>query len=101
MGMKKTVRNLAIAFVALEAADAFLTLWATNHGFQEVNPLMVPFAHTWLFPIMKIIPAMGAAWLLSKLNARFPRTRPVTVFGFGMAVAFLGFVLVGNLGELI
>ena len=98
--MKKTIRILALVFVIFEAADAFLTLWATNNGFLEVNPLMVPFAHTWVNPFIKIIPALVAIWLLSKLNARFPRTRPVTVFGLTAAVAFLGVVLVANLGEL-
>ena len=98
--LKKIIRNLVIVFVAFQAADAFLTLWATNNGFQEVNPLMVPFAHTWALPFMKIIPALGAAWLLLKLNARFPRTRPVTAFGFGAGVAFLGVVLVSNVAEL-
>jgi len=98
--LKKLVRNLGIALVTFEAADAFLTLWATNHGFQEVNPLMVPFAHTWAFPFMKIIPALAAIWLLSKLNARFPRTRPVTAFGLTAGIVFLGVVLTANLGEL-
>jgi len=98
--LKKLIRYLVIAFVAFQAADAFLTLWATNNGFQEVNPLMVSFAHTWAFPFIKIIPALVVAWALTKLNARFPRTRPATAAGFAMAVAFLGVVLVANLGEL-
>ena len=98
--MKKLIRILMIAFVAFEAADAFFTLWATNNGFLEVNPLMVPFAHTWALPFIKIIPALVATWALSKLNARFPRTRPATAFGLAAAVAFLGVVLAANLGEL-
>lgn len=99
--MKRLILILTITFVVFEAADAFLTLWATNNGFQEVNPLMVCFAHTWAFPFMKIVPALVAAWLLSKLNARFPRTRMLTAVGWGMAAAFLGVVLISNLGELI
>jgi len=98
--LKKLILALIIAFVALQVADAFLTLWATNNGFQEVNPLMVSFAHTWAFPFMKIIPALVASWLLLKLNVRFPRTRPMTAAGFAMAVAFLGVVLISNVAEL-
>ena len=98
--MKKLIRTLVIVFVALTTADAFLTLWATNNGFQEVNPLMVSLAHTWAFPVIKIIPALIVAWALSKLNARFPRTRSVTAVGFGAAAVFLAVVLVSNLGEL-
>ena len=99
--MKKLIVTLGIGFVAFQAADAFLTMWATNNGFQEVNPLMVSFAHTWAFPLMKIIPALVATWALLRVNARFPRTRTATAFGLTMAVAFLGVVLVGNLGEVI
>ena len=98
--MKKLVRNLGIAFVAFEAADAFLTLWATNHGFQEVNPLMVPFAHTWAFPFLKILPAALVVWALARLGRRYPKTQPVTIFGLAAAVAFLGVVLVSNVAEL-
>lgn len=99
--MKKLILTLAITFVVFQAADAFFTLWATNNSFQEANPLMVPFADTWTFPLIKIVPALVAAWALTKLNARFPKTRPVTAAGFGAAVVFLGVVLVANLGEVI
>lgn len=98
--MKKLVRTLGITFVALEAADAFLTLWAVNHGFQEINPLMAPIAGTWLSPLVKIVPAALVVWGLDRLGRRHPKTRPVTAAGLGAVIVFLGVVLVGNLGEL-
>lgn len=98
--MKKLVLTLGITLVVFEAADAFLTLWAVNNGFEEVNPLMVQIAGTWLFPLIKVIPAALVVWGLAYLGRRHPRTRPVTVFGLTAAVAFLGVVLAANLGEL-
>ena len=98
--MKKLVRTLGITFVALQVTDAFLTLWAVNHGFEEVNPLLAPIAGTWLSPLVKIVPAALVVWGLDRLGHRYPRTRLVSDVGLGAAIVFLGVVLVGNLGEL-
>ena len=98
--MKKLIATLGIAFVAAQAADAFLTLWAVNHGFQEVNPLLAPIAGTWLSPLVKIVPAALVVWGLDRLGRRYPKTQPVTAFGLVAAVAFLGVVLVSNVAEL-
>lgn len=87
--------------MAAHAADAFLTLWATNNGFQEVNPLMVPFAHTWAFPFIKLVPALVGLFIVSKLTARFPRFRPLAVVGLASSVAFLGGIIIANIGEII
>lgn len=98
--MKKTIAILGIGFVALEAADAFFTLWAMHNGFQEVNPLLAPIAGTWASPLVKILPAALVAWGLSRLGNRYPRTRPVSVFGLAATIGFLGLVLASNVAEL-
>jgi hypothetical protein len=98
--MKKLVVSLGIAFVGLQAADAFLTMWAVNHGFQEVNPFLAPIAGTWYSPIVKILPAALVAWGLARLGRRYPRTQPVTAFGLVGVVALYAAVIASNLGEL-
>lgn len=98
--MKKLVVILGIVFVAAQAADAFLTLWAVNHGFEEVNPILAPIAGTWLSPLVKIVPAALVVWFLIRLGRRYPRTRLVSAVAFGAAIVFLGVVLVSNVAEL-
>ena len=98
--MKKLIAILGTAFVAAQATDAFLTLWAVNHGFEEVNPFLTPIAGTWWSPVVKIIPAALVAWGLARLGRRYPKTQPVTAVGLVAAVAFLGLVLVSNVAEL-
>ena len=90
---------LCSLFVGLETIDAFLTLWAMQHGFTEVNPLMAPIAGTWLGPLVKIIPALAAAWLLLWVTRRWPRTRPVAGFGLIMASCFMAIIIGSNLLE--
>lgn len=99
--MNRTNLTLGIAFVVAHAADAFLTLWATNNGFQEVNPLMAPFAHTWAFPFIKLIPALVALLVVSRMAARWPKTRPIISGGLALSVVFLGVVLIANVGEIL
>lgn len=94
------LKALGIAFIGLEAADSLLTMWAVNHGFTELNPILAPIAGTWVSPVVKVLPAVFAVWLLTKVTSRWPRTRPVANAGFATAVAFLGAVIVSNLYEL-
>jgi len=94
------LRTLGITFVGFQAIDAFLTMWAVNHGFMELNPLLAPVAGTWVSPAAKVLPAVFAVWLLAKAADRWPRTRLVANAGLMMAVVFLGTVLVSNLCEL-
>jgi len=98
--MKKLVAILGITFVVAEAADAFLTLWAVNNGFVEINPLLAPIAGTWLSPLVKILPAALVVWFLARLGRRYPKTQPVTAVGLVVVVAFLGVVLAANVAEL-
>jgi hypothetical protein len=101
--MNMTIKTLGIAFVALEAVDAFLTMWAANtlQGFQEMNPLLAPIAGSWLSPLVKIVPSALIAWGLVRLGNRFPRTRRITAFGMIAVILFLGIVLASNAVEII
>jgi len=94
------MRRLCMAFVGLEAADAFLTMWAVNNGFIEVNRLLAPVAGTWLSPAVKILPAAFAAWLLIKMTARWPKTKTSANVGLAVTVAFMTIVVASNLLEL-
>ena len=81
-------KKLAIALVVVSGIDGVLTVWATNHGFIEVNPLMAPIAHTWILPVWKVgIATLGAVFVLL-FSRRFPRI-----------VTFVAVVLVLNLLE--
>jgi len=95
--MKRIIVALALAFVVLQVADSFLTMWATNHGYQEVNSIVAPIAHTWWLPVCKVLPAIGVSFLMLKLARRFPKT---VAFGLSAASAFLAIVLVANVFEL-
>lgn len=94
------LKTLGATFVGLEAVDAFLTMWAVNHGFTEMNPLLAPIAGSWVSPLVKVLPAIMAVWLLGWVAERWPRTRMVTNAGFTMAVVFMAAILVSNLCEL-
>jgi len=101
--MKKTVGVLATTFVALEVADSFLTMWAVNHGYTELNNLVAPIAHTWWMAAIKVLPAALVGWLLFWTVGRCPKTWKVApkvlVFGLGATCAFLSIVLASNLGR--
>jgi hypothetical protein len=94
------MRSLCAAFVALEAVDAMLTMWAVNNGFIEVNRLMSPVAGTWVSPAVKIVPAALAAWLLVKVTGRWPRTKAVVNVGLASVVTFMAAIIASNLLEL-
>lgn len=90
-------KKLAIALLVVSGADGVLTVWATNHGFIEVNPLMAPIANTWILPVWKVgIAALGAAFVLL-FSLRFPR---VVTFGLAAAVTFVLSIFVLDLLEL-
>lgn len=92
---------LAGGLVAAQIADSFLTLWATNNGFVEINPIMAPIAHLWALPVVKIIPALVVVWGLAKLQKRFPIIgKPVSV-GLVACIAFYAAVLISNVSELV
>lgn len=95
--VKKIIVALALVLVVLQVADSFLTVWATNHGYQEVNSIVAPIAHTWWLPVCKVLPAIGVSFLMVKLARRFPKT---VAFGLSCASAFLAIVLVANVFEL-
>lgn len=95
------LKVLAIGFVAMQAVDGFLTMWATSTGqATEVNPLMAPIAHTWAGPAVKLIPAALAVWLVAKVARRYPVVKTPATVGLGAAVLFLVAVTVSNITEL-
>lgn len=94
------LKLLSIGFIAMQAVDSFLTLWATNNGATEVNPLMAGIAHTWAGPAVKLIPAALAVWLVAKVARRYPVVKTPATVGLGAAVLFLVAVTVSNITEL-
>ena len=98
--MKRLV-ILAIVFIALQAMDAGLTIWAVNHGFHEVNTLVAPIAHSWLLVVAKVLPAILAGLWIRWMYARFAIVRPVFSIGLSVAVVFYVVILASNLYEVI
>lgn len=96
VGVGTVLKKLAITFIVLEAIDGFLTMWATRHGFTEVNPLSAPLAQTWLFPTWKISAAILGVIILVPLAKRAPR---VVELGLAATSVFLLTVLGANLYE--
>lgn len=91
------IKGPAFLFMALEVIDGFLTMWATNNGFGELNPLAVMYSRTWLFPASKMATAiLGAIALLptAKRFSGFIRT------GFMLASLFIAAVILSNLYEM-
>lgn len=103
--MKRKIGILAITLTALEAADSFLTMWAVNHGYTELNILVAPFAHTLWMAAVKILPAALVGWLAWWLVGRFPSTWIVApmalVFGLATGSLFLIIVIVDNLLQML
>ena len=95
------MKIFAYLFISLQAVDAFLTLWATNHGFQEVNPVMMSIADSWWIVVVKLVPAIMVTAFLARLAYRHQLVRRVTVAGLGAACTFLAVVLVSNIMEII
>lgn len=89
----KRLVTLAIAFIALEAVDAGVTLWATNHGYAEGNPLLASFAHTWAQPVVKMVVALLVVWLLSALWRR-PNGQRAASIGFAAIIVLQAGALV-------
>lgn len=97
------MRVLVLSFICLQVADSFLTMWATGHGYEELNPVIAPIANTYWMPVIKIIPAILVGFLVLRL--RFPESWKVAPkairLGLGGACGFLGIVLLSNILELI
>lgn len=87
-----------LIFVGLETADGILTMWATNHGFQEVNPLMAPIASSWVFLASKIVVVVLSLGILIVIGRRFPRSVNVAL---NITSFFLLAVIASNLFEMV
>ena len=92
---------MCLAFIVAQVIDGFLTLWATNNGFIEANPLMAPIAHTWIGPSVKIIPTILVIWGISKLINKYPRIRKPATAGLTACIAFYAVIIYSNVSELI
>lgn len=92
--MTKTWWTLAVIFMTLEAIDGFFTMWATNHGFVEINKLAEPVASTWFFPAWKIGAAILGIFILMPITRHFPG---LVKFGLALVSSFLVVVLVSNI----
>lgn len=88
------MKKLALTLVSLQAADGFLTMWATNRGFTEANPLVAPIAQTWLFPTWKVGVTLLGILILVPLARRLPKAVKI---GLGFASAVMVAVLIANL----
>ncbi len=75
-----------LSFVGLVYLDLLATLYAVNHGFIEMNPIMAqlmnrpgelflvkvvaPLAIAWLIPSKLLLPSIALLLLVTGLNAR-------------------------------
>ena len=94
---------VAMALIGMQAVDSFLTMWAINtQGAIEANPLMASIAHTWMSPLVKIVPVIIVVALLAvpavQNNRKF---RLASIAGMVAGVAFLALVTCLNVGELL
>ena len=97
--MKKRTLTLGLIFIALQLADALLTQWAvTNCGVIEQNPLMAPIVGSFLFPVIKIVPALIVVPILAWTAKRYTR---LIDWGLTGASIFYVVILTGNVMELI
>jgi len=87
----------AILFLALEVLDGFMTMWATNNGFVEVNPLVSMYSRTWLYPASKVAVTVLGIFLLLPLVERFSRYVRI---GFILASVFVGVTVLSNVYEM-
>jgi hypothetical protein len=61
-------RDLAVAFIMLNAADCFTTLWVLEHGGRELNPLMALLlgASIYAFIVLKLCCGFMAGILVER-----------------------------------
>lgn len=99
-----TRTRLAFLFgilVTLKAIDGFWTLWATNHGYIELNPIMASIASTWWGPVATTLPLVVLGILVMGIIRRFPGITKVVFHGVMAACVLMIVVLVTNLGAII
>jgi hypothetical protein len=91
------IKGLALLFILLEMADGLLTMWATNHGFTEVNSLVASYANSWLYPALKMFTVLAGTLVLLPEVKKYPR---YVRFGLMAASVFIAVVLLSNLYEM-
>ena len=104
--MTKTNRAIILAgifFVVLQAADAFLTIWAVGSGYTEINPLMASLIRVpgpWILPLVKIIPTAMAVWLIFWMCRKWSKVQPLGIFAMMTGTGFYFGVLFHNLSQI-
>jgi len=94
------MKTAAITFMGLEAVDGFLTMWATRNGFIEVNPLMLPIAHTWVMPLQKVSVATAGIAVICILIRWCPSLVAPFKLSLILGSSFVALVLASNLIQL-
>lgn len=94
---------LGAGLIGMQVIDTFLTMWAIRFaGATEINPLMAPIAHTWVSPLVKIMPVLVVAALLHLPVVRQNRTyRLAGNIGMVGGIAFLVWITCQNVAELL
>lgn len=92
-----SVQGPALLFITLELIDGFLTMWATNHGYLEVNRLVVSYSRLWLYPASKLFVTMVGILVLLPAVKNYPG---YVRLGFILASIFLSLVVFSNLMQL-
>lgn len=97
--MKKKTLTLGLIFIALQLADTLLTQWAVaNCGVIEQNSLMAPIVGSFLFPVVKIAPALVVVPILAWIATRYAR---LVDWGLAGASIFYVVILTSNIMELV
>jgi len=90
---------LIISFITLEIADGIFTYFAVvNHQVNEANPILLYFAGTGTFVVMKVACALIGALLLLLVFKRFPH---IAQIGAACVVIFYLAVMAWNFSVLI
>ncbi len=86
----------------MQAVDGYLTFWAVNNGFIEVNPIYRLVAGDWYAPLLyKILPTALAVIGLSLLVKHYPSTNFALATGLVMAIGFYLYITVSNISEIV
>jgi len=94
------MKAVVITFMGLQAADGLLTMWATSNGFVEVNPIMIPVAHTWIMPLQKILVAIAGIAVICVIARWYPSLiAPIRLF-LVLSNSFATLVLASNFIQL-
>jgi len=75
-------------------------MWATSNGFIEVNPLIMPIAHTWMMPLQKILVANAGIAVICVIVRRYPGLMAPIKLALILSSSLVMLVLASNLIQL-